>query len=283
MVLQEHTSWVLERTAPHFHTHAWTTTKSWRCWGPMRWEEQIPTQEPLGELSEHRAGETACFLSSAPETSTHWLCLPIRTWGTQWVDVFHFLSSYSPWTLWHVTPITLLKLLHKGPELPSNGPRQDAFSILRTCAQHPTTFTGMIMYHNPMVSPSTQEHLSNSSAILNSLLCPSLPVQALGQSLPFFHWSTSQHSCPVWESHGPHSGLLITALDVAWASGSPLPPSPVLSTGNFLKQEPADCSQTKVVQVHPPPALTFFNGFTSTYIAGVPNPRAMDQYQFVAC
>ena len=56
---------------------------------------------------------------------------------------------------------------------------KDALSILRTCAQRLTTFTWMITYHNPMMSPPTQEHVSNSSAILDSLLCPGLPVQVL--------------------------------------------------------------------------------------------------------
>ena len=102
------------------------------------WDEKNKShiQEPLDESSEHWAGtsvgtlgwgETACSLSSAPETSTHWMWLPIRTWGTQWVDLFHFLSSCSPWTLWHVTPITLLKLLHEGHEIPSNDQRQRRF------------------------------------------------------------------------------------------------------------------------------------------------------------
>lgn len=66
----------------------------------------------------------------------------------------------------------------------------------------------VVTHRKLMTSPSSHEHESNSSVILDSLLCPTLPVQVLSQSCPFCYDITASRSPPLRELPRSTSDLL---------------------------------------------------------------------------
>lgn len=136
----------------------------------------------------------------------------------------------------------------------------------RTRAQHLTTFTWMITYHNPVVSPSTK---NTCQTVLLSTPCSAPAFLSKPLASPFLSstGSTSQHPVhlePPWPSLRPSHYCPGWAL----APGSPLLPSPSpvhreLSKTGFSRL----WSVTKVVKVHLGHLLLYFYD-CSTYSRG---------------
>ena len=206
-------------TSTHMHEQPPSLEGAEDLWGenksPPRspWVSCLSTGQGLG-VGTLGWGDTACSPSSAPETSTHRMCLPIRTWGTKWVPFPVFLfplnpltcdSHYSPKTTpqrsWVTFKWSKTKMLFQssGPVLSTQPPSHGWLRIITQWYPHPpksmcqTVLLSLTPCSVPgfLSKPLASPFLSSTEAPLNTPV-PSGSPMALTQAFSLLPWTWPQ-------------------------------------------------------------------------------------------